>query len=58
MNYLLPAGVAALVLGMALVFTGVAGLPLFRAGTWAVALGLLLVAADAIVRVIPRTPAR
>ncbi|MEX2609449.1 MAG: hypothetical protein WEA24_05845 [Gemmatimonadota bacterium] len=55
-KYLLPAGVAALVLGMALVFAGVAGLPFFRAGTWTVALGLLLVAAAAILRVIPRTP--
>jgi hypothetical protein len=47
------AGVAVLVLGIALVFAGVAGLPLFRPGTWAVALGLLLLAADAGLRAIP-----
>lgn len=53
MKHLLMAGVALLVLGTTLVFAGVAGLPLFRPGTWAVALGLLLLAADAVLRAIP-----
>ena len=43
---------------MALVFAGMAGLPLSRPGTWVEALGLLLAAAAAILRVIRRTPAR